>query len=638
MKICGNPDWLHSMLPSFDCPREAHRPTAIVIDHKLLVSESHAAFDAMDAFWRSISVPVQVQRLVDARVIWINQSWFRRQQIDVSDLATRGAVEKWLLDTFAFVIRQQSDQPALFDSEAAVFYADRYGGRGIGNAGGSGRCGYVDGFYVKGIGPTPLVDPSGPFFHTHGALTLEEAIREVVLSEVAGAELPHGAIPTLAVIAIKQRLHHSAKDEDGEPRALLIRPAFVRGGHFECATSFVGATGSQFHKEGDAARVRAAVRLLPVEKAALTPHPSQANSLNEFAARMAAQIAFGRVHRLFHGSYISSNLGVNGALADFGSFRALPNWEGAHVVNGMPSFGKEWAAFISTVIMSFGFHVRQYSEGAARSGAHVSTMDTIRDAETIFERTLLQEGLALFGLEDQEVHAAHLSLALRTYFSRQNSRLRDYYQEDVQQNPGPWLWDDLFGARGAVARQTDEGRAAQSVIDALWMLSADPRDQQHIMLTAKRTLKPRDGLARETLQVWIYNNFIYGKNHDYWLTAHIDEEIALRICEGRRLWKLHGGRMTVKGQAMSADCSALWVLDRNRGKDRVYLRCVVVNGGSRVFGQHVPRESLLAVAQHVDGADWDLVCDVANGYEGGATSVMLGRTLVRLPEMQVRYS
>lgn len=50
--------------------------------------------------------------------------------------------------------------------------------------GGSGRAAARGIIQLKGIGSTPLVDPSSPFDHRHGALYLEDAIREATWGEI----------------------------------------------------------------------------------------------------------------------------------------------------------------------------------------------------------------------------------------------------------------------------------------------------------------------------------------------------------------------------------------------------------------------------------------------------------------------
>lgn len=615
-----------------------------MIDHWRLLAQSPADFEAADAFWRSVSVPMSVVSVPGARVLWINSRWFLQRGIDVSDARRRAEVDGWLLDRFA--IATLDGQPPAAESAtdarlagARTVHADRYGGRGIGHSGGSGRCAYVEGFYVKGIGPTPLCDPLGPFFHTHGALPLGEALREVILSEVAGAEMPHGAVPTLAVIAIPPRLHHGEHDAIGEARALLVRPAFVRAGHVERATAFVAATQDPRQRDADNLRVQAWVRAMSASVADARIVRMPADPIQTFARRIAEQMAFGRIHRLFHESYIASNLCVDGALADFGSFRSLVNWEGAHVVRGMPSFGSEWITFTRTVLMSMAFHASHFS---APGSAPVNVMLAIADGERVFERRLQREVLALFGLTDQAAGAAALAASLRRYLAKQNAVARDYCQADAQEDVGAWLWNDLFDDTAPAHAASAEAQAVRQALATASGLSSRADARAHSETTARRTLLPRDGLYRDGLKAWIAA-FLSTREPGDVSRADIEAMVVRKVSEGRRLWGTVDDQLTVQGQTMTITSSALWVRHRSSGRDQVLLRCPLVNGQLDVFGHRLAADpddlpAFAAPGATVATGEVERLCDIRGGSGRDGFIIGIDGREAWVPPMSVTYA
>lgn len=274
-----------------------------------------AAWPDPVALGERVAVHFEVRRLPNARLLWLNGRWLTDVGMASAEQGAREGFVARLLDDFA-VTSGASDVPGTRDC-AHTLYADRYGGTGGALHGGSGRCGIRNGFIAKGIGKTPLVDENVDVYHRSGRLPLGEAIAETIHAEIVNRELPWGAVRTVAIIDAGFEYPHGP---DAEPRraAILVRPSFIRPAHFE-RSIFFGSGGrrdsAQFQ---DAGRVR--------EACANAASSTLAPPLREMFRRFAQQLGTARARRLWQGRFLSSNVSIDGALVDFGSFRALPNW------------------------------------------------------------------------------------------------------------------------------------------------------------------------------------------------------------------------------------------------------------------------------------------------------------------------
>lgn len=200
------------------------------------------------------------------------------------------------------------------DGPYASAVVDRYGGDGIGRNGGAGRAGRIGGYYVKGIGRTPLVASGTDEMHNSGNISLHECIREAVYSEAVARAFPHSAVPTLGILAI------------GEPgvvpsrsRCLLVRPLFLRPAHFLRASSYAGDDWPE------SARDRERVIFACQAAEASLGTDGILELVERLLHKWADQMAFGYINRLYHGGISPSNMSMDGALADLSGMAALPS-------------------------------------------------------------------------------------------------------------------------------------------------------------------------------------------------------------------------------------------------------------------------------------------------------------------------
>lgn len=247
----------------------------------------------------------------NAKLLWLNA---RAAQTDPAFHVCGKNLESYgrhILDACSKVV---------VDNSSAEDFAicDRYGGIGIGGNGGAGRAGFIGGYYVKGIGCTPLIGQKTPTDHTTGGAYLEECAREAVMSEILSRELPHGVIPVLAILdSGEKQVWHTDMGDKSERRCLLVRPPFIRPAHFERAPMFIGKNAP-----GGWSDVQ---RLAKMYEGFVDSGEIVLNHYNVLWLRWARQLGYSYAARITHGGCVSSNVCISGALVDFGGAAAVPS-------------------------------------------------------------------------------------------------------------------------------------------------------------------------------------------------------------------------------------------------------------------------------------------------------------------------
>lgn len=381
-----------------------------------LESSNRVAFDAR------FGVPFDTVPLAGARLLWLNARWFAANGFDLSDPEIAAEIEGWLLQHFG-VIADDSPDPS------STLFAERYGGtHGIVH-GGSGRAGSRDGFNAKGIGRTPLVGTRSDFHHVHGALWLYEAVREIIASEIADAELPRGAVPIIALLDTGQDLRFP---DQLVRRAIIVRPDFVRPAIFERSV-FFGTSGTFGSDQAlDASRVRAAVKA-----AATGSHPFGTDlSIESIFEGIAVQLGAGRALRLWQGQFTSSNIAIDGAWADFGAFCAMPDWRCAERGFGA-RFGTDELLIYNTVRSICFYWAKCGALADARQEARRIVDRFPRWVSKSFDETLARELRLRRLLNDQQ--AGTLLTLLNRYYVYQQ-RQECVYEESPK---GGWIVGDF---------------------------------------------------------------------------------------------------------------------------------------------------------------------------------------------------
>ncbi|MUV15353.1 hypothetical protein [Noviluteimonas gilva] len=329
-----------------------------------------------------------VRQLRSPIAVWLNSRWFLSHGFDVRESGARQQVEAWLIRRFAFAVFEEGVDARAFSSEASVFHAERYGATGLSPNGGGGRAGIAHGFCVKGIGRTPLVGKRADWQHANGHLLIEEALREAIWSEIMERRRPGSAVPTIAV------LDTGIFADPVDPRtrrALLVRPFEARLAHFERATFFEPLASMPRAQVIDAERTA-----LAVNKFASTENAARKGLRSAFAA-LAGHIAYGHVHRLFHGGLYSANATTRGLLLDFGSTRQLADWSPASFTDNGVRFGEEMKQ-LRDILRSLAYYFRKY--GAIEDGDALQR-NVWQAALRAYATTVASETLDVFGLKSE---------------------------------------------------------------------------------------------------------------------------------------------------------------------------------------------------------------------------------------------
>lgn len=286
-------------------------------------------------------VPVYTSRVPEAEVVWINKNYFLKKNINIFLESVVDDLKREMLETYA--VEAADDEI----NKGSVLYADRYGASVWGFHGGSGRAASLGIYNAKGIGRTTLVSSKVDRVHCDGYMSIVEAIRETICSEVAAAELPHSAIPVLAIIDLKRR-HHFHNGEYA--RAIIIRSNFIRPAHFERSVFFGSSGNPESDQFLDALRVKSIIN-----NEQFFPLVSNIRLLFD---KFCEQIGAARALRLWQGQFTSSNISIDGKMVDFGSFRGIAHWHKSYGEVG-ETFGTDKGALM-TAANSIYFYLKKY--------------------------------------------------------------------------------------------------------------------------------------------------------------------------------------------------------------------------------------------------------------------------------------
>jgi len=295
----------------------------------------------------------------------------------------------------AFCIADPSEPVNAFCKEERVAWADRYGGPGVGYSGGSGRCATVGDIQVKGIGRTPLVTKKVDPFHSNGLVGVEEAVREIVWSEIAHLALPFGAVRTLG--ALDTGTTFPVPGAEGgvsmRKRILLLREWTLRPAHYMRNVHFETAFLPRFGVVEDAVRTAAAVQSLEQVfrlmfascKEAGEPIEVINTGLREIAQRYACQVATASSKRIYHGGLTPSNIALDGRYLDFGTITAVPSGRRRAIRPLEPDCWNEHALLLNTLI-ELRFYIGKYATVAAKEQL-VSVQELAAIFTTAFDTT-----------------------------------------------------------------------------------------------------------------------------------------------------------------------------------------------------------------------------------------------------------
>lgn len=254
-------------------------------------------------FETTIETPFEVVKIKSCSMVWKKHD----EKADV------------ILDACAYVTPSSKYFSNILcdNSDNQMFYAEQYGGAGIGSNGGGVRAGNVGDYQVKGIGVNHLVGANADVAHSTGIYSVVEAITETINSIIYNKILPIGVVNMKAIIHIGECSYFEQL-----PLALGVREKALRPAHFMRAACFEPFENNKPFVIDDVERVR------NMNKAFYESFPSQkefTQFLELFLSNLANQFAFGRIHQIAHGALSPSNLSIDGKWLDLTNMSFIPS-------------------------------------------------------------------------------------------------------------------------------------------------------------------------------------------------------------------------------------------------------------------------------------------------------------------------
>lgn len=583
-----------------DCPTES--PT---LDVQRLEASGLLAPDVLPELF----VPFQVVRVGGATVAWLNRRWFAEQGIEIWNESVRAQAEAWLLRNFAFVV-----PCAAHDGPRHTFMADRYGStEGLSPHGGSGRVATRGCFQVKGVGPTPLVGKGVRDGHSHGCLSLAEALREAIYAEVAAAEFPYGAVPIIAIIDLGSNYSSPDRREKYDQdvrRGLLVRPFVFRPSHIERAPLYGSGNDTRLEQLADARRAKRAYRWWKEQIA--TGDMRFAVPPGELFHRLGRQIGFGQAHRLFNGGYFSSNLSARGELLDFGNMHWLRRWHRARVLPHAPGFGDE-IRILRKVAHSTSFFFQHWSDGQD----HVDDQDLVDKAQSAMK----------YERKRQMAHFFDEKLLDGTILAR---------VEDIYESENKVCRTFEFGV--PVGRTQQDSSLADIISGQFAAMKAHLGAESAYLHAVQLRRFCGERVALDRFELITATREIVGEACDCTLenSNAIDTFVASKVSQGRRLWpRMRPGliplRHLTRGGSSLVDCVEL-----GTGQRLLWLEGEINCEGAKFFENSVSILDLSKAGSTISSPQWILEIKRTSHAQLPA-QVPIGGTVIRLPHLECTY-
>jgi hypothetical protein len=203
-----------------------------------------------------------------------------------------------------------------------IGYLEMYGGSGLGTNAGGVRVANIDRIQIKGIGSTFLAGARTDKWHRHGALSLQDAVRESIFGELFNIASPYGAVRAWRIVDLGVNFETEIGEEKlpgSAPRALLYREQSIRVAHF-MRSSFMCVSPAL--RELEMKRMEQGIPklvdwLVRQNETGRRDFDSVLIAVEKIFERIIHQVAVLRTKRLIHGSLIPSNFCVDGRLLDF---------------------------------------------------------------------------------------------------------------------------------------------------------------------------------------------------------------------------------------------------------------------------------------------------------------------------------
>ena len=461
--------------------------------------------------------------------------------------------------------------------------------------------------------------------HSHGSASLNVAVREAIYAEVCDEEFPHGAVPTIAIIDAGCTYDSSATPPRKLRRAILVRPAMVRISHMQRAAGFIDPVdGHKSSQLVDVQRVREVVDHF----IGLEHRPNADERLRAHFEKIAEQIAFGQVHRIYNGGFFSSNLTIEAELLDFGNTHILPNWVNAKVLDSDLGFGREMLTLEAT-IRSLQFHFDKYA-GPNAFDANAALLSARSAHSKGFQREICR--IAGQGAIDQ--HSADIEIveALTEYFNVQQCISHSYTHAGSSAHG--WLSLPL-GSENTTPTNTQSIAHESKIVGAISRRykagTLTKAEARQTYANLNRFLRPRSAIFRDHIQTNV--DKLIGDAPTS-LVDSISAFVQSTISQGRRHWRHLPDNFVVSAHVYRDGHSLLSGMTGDADKKCLWMEGTVNDGNAVLFDNIFPASSITRLGGSVAGTRWTMI--VMNELSEKRTFQLGGLTLTA-PDFDVYY-
>lgn len=351
---------------------------------------------------------------VPGKVVWCNFDVARESGFDVppSNQLTQRFHDQ-LIEALSFKVLRPGEDAGT--RRTITMYADKYWG--VYPFLGGARAGFLPygNFYVKGIGLTPAFKPSAAddFIHSHGGMTLEDAMLEAIIGEVDTNMFTHGSTRMLAIIDLGEHIvfpdgrKHVAvlgvrAGVQLRPAHLLAYPIQRNGLLLDRFIRMVRETGQLVIRRdiaGGAATIDFKQTLLRI--------------IDDHARTASEQFRW----RILHGAISSSNMELSGAMLDVVTQSTQPRTAPIWMLPGCPDsiFGREHLERINELTYIFRPLIKDIPQ-AQRPALNARPIKRRQAMEKAYYRHLQVALLAATGIKRalaQRIQVDHPDLARR---------------------------------------------------------------------------------------------------------------------------------------------------------------------------------------------------------------------------------
>jgi hypothetical protein len=351
---------------------------------------------------------------VPGKVVWCNFDLAREAGFDVppSNRLTARFHDQ-LIEALSFRALRPNEEAG--ERRQITMYADKYWG--VWPFLGGARAGFLPygNFYIKGLGLTPAFKPSpdDEFVHSHGGLTLEEAIIEAIIGEVNTNLFTHGSARMLAIIDLGEQIvfpdgsKYTAvlgvrAGSQLRPAHLLAHPLQRNGRLLDRFVRMTRETGQLVAHEHPVY----GTETLDIKQTLL-------RIIDDHALTASQQFRW----RMLHGAISSSNMELNGAMLDVITQTSQPRTAPIWMLKGHADsvFGREHVERSNELWHIFRALIKDIAP-ARRAALNARPLKLHLAMEKAYQRHLEIELLAATGIKRalaQQIRSEHADLARR---------------------------------------------------------------------------------------------------------------------------------------------------------------------------------------------------------------------------------